>query len=109
MIAEKDLIEAIAECQGERNPNANTCIKLASYLTIKKFLYPSDEDEPVQAYSYAMPAIEEEDYLTDSELSQKIKAIGIERAYPVIDELMATLAYINPKLYDSVIRKLNSV
>lgn len=108
MITEKDLIEAIAECQGERKPDANTCIKLASYLTIKHFLYPTDEQEPQQAYSYA-PAIIEEDYLTESELSSKIRAVGMDKAYPVIDELMATLAYINPKLYDSVIRKLNSV
>ena len=34
MIKEEDLQEAIAECQGVRNPNANTCLKLASYYTI---------------------------------------------------------------------------
>ena len=109
MISEKDLIEAIAECQGERNPNANTCIKLASYLTIKKFLYPSEDEEPTQSYSYAMPAVIEEDYYTNSEFSQKVKEIGMDKAYPVIDDLMSTLAYINPKLYDSVMRKLNSL
>ena len=34
MITEQDLLEAIAECQGQRNPNANTCIKLAAYYII---------------------------------------------------------------------------
>lgn len=109
MISEKDLIEAIAECQGERNPNANTCIKLASYLTIKRFLYPSEEDAKDQSYSYAVPMVMEEDYYTNSDFSQKVKEIGMDRAYPVIDELMSTLMYINPKLYDSVMRKLNTL
>ena len=40
MITEKDLQEAIAECQGERSPNASTCIKLAAFYTIKEHLYP---------------------------------------------------------------------
>ena len=108
MISENDLIEAIAECQGERNPTANTCIKLASYLTIKRYLYPS-ENEPEQSYSYAMPMVVDENYYTDSEFSQKVKDIGMDKAYPVIDELMSTLIYINPKLYESVMRKLNTV
>ena len=40
MITEQDLQEAIAECQGERHPNANTCMKLAAFYTIKNELYP---------------------------------------------------------------------
>ena len=35
MITEMDLQEAIAECQGKRNPNADTCIKLAAFYIIK--------------------------------------------------------------------------
>ena len=111
MISEKDLIEAIAECQGERNPNANTCIKLAAYLTIKDSLYPKEENVPAStaSYSYAVPAMIDESYFSNSDFSQTVKDIGIEKAFPVIDELMSTLLYINPKLYDSVMRKLNDV
>ena len=47
MFYEKDLNEAIAECQGKRNPDANTCIKLAAYLTIKNALYPEEKTGPV--------------------------------------------------------------
>ena len=43
MITEKDLQEAIAECQGQRNPNASTCIKLAAFLTIQKELFGKSE------------------------------------------------------------------
>ena len=42
MITEKDLQDAIAECQGERKPNANTCIKLAAYFTIYDHLFPKE-------------------------------------------------------------------
>ena len=34
MITERDLLEAIAECEGTPKPNANTCVKLAAYYTI---------------------------------------------------------------------------
>lgn len=107
MISEKDLIEAIAECQGERNPNANTCIKLAAYLTIKDSLYPKENAEiPNQSYSYAAPSVVDESYFSNSEFSQAVKEIGIEKAFPIIDELMNTLQVIDPRLYKSVMRKL---
>ena len=53
MITEEELQEAIAECQGQRNPNANTCLKLASYLTI---LDHQKAEEPHRTtYSFAPP------------------------------------------------------
>ena len=48
MITEKDLQDAIAECQGERKPNANTCIKLAAYFTIYDHLFPKEADFYIQ-------------------------------------------------------------
>ena len=48
MITLDDLEAAIAECEGERNPNANTCIKLAAYYTI---LNEKQGKPPVYSYS----------------------------------------------------------
>ena len=48
MITENDLQEAIAECEGVRNPTANTCLKLAAFYTIKDKLYPEPQIEPVR-------------------------------------------------------------
>lgn len=107
MITEKDLREAIAECEGERKPNANTCIKLAAYYTILDNLFGKPD---IPQYSMAsVPSTDSMDYLTDSEFSQIVGDVGMERAYPVIDELMATLSVLNPKLYDGVMRKLYSL
>ena len=59
MITEQDLREAIAECQGQRNPNANTCIKLAAYYTILQNMTEKKPDpDPAPMYSFAGPKIE---------------------------------------------------
>ena len=57
MITEHDLQAAIAECQGKRNPDASTCIKLAAFYTIRNHLFPETPEKqgPVtqERYSYA--------------------------------------------------------
>ena len=111
MITEKDLQEAIAECQGQRNPNANTCIKLAAYYTIQRELYGNHES-PVEIpmYSHAEPPMsgpeEYVDYSGDSEFSQVVHGMTARDAWAIIDELMDILQAINPRLYSGVIQKL---
>ena len=108
MITEKDLQEAIAECQGQRNPNANTCIKLAAYYTIQRELY-GEHNIPVETpvYSRAEPPAEEYvDYTGDSEFSQVIDGMSARDAWAIMDELMDILQATNPRLYAGVIRKL---
>lgn len=117
MITEQDLIEAIAECQGERNPNANTCIKLAAYYTIKNELFGKPEQLPVVAdnatsgYSYAdAPAEPVEttiDYYSDTDFSRAIDGRPSADIWPIMDELMSTLQVLQPRLYDSVMRRLH--
>lgn len=55
MITLHDLDTAIAKCQGEENPNAQTCIKLAAFYTIKKEMFgdgaPIDPPAPDRGYS----------------------------------------------------------
>ena len=103
MITEKDLEQAIAECQGERNPNANTCIKLAAYYTIKKALYGANEP----TYSFAAGKAENTiDYDSGTEFARAINGRNPEEIWPVIDELMTTVQALMPRLYDGVMRKL---
>ena len=102
MITENDLLEAIAECQGDRNPNANTCIKLAAYYILLDHLKPKEEDEPVM-YSYDSGI---GDYGSDTEFGRVIRGMDHQKMMSVIDELMTTLQVINPRLYDGVLRKL---
>ena len=41
MITLHDLDTAIAHCQGESNPNAETCKQLAAFYTIKQAMFGS--------------------------------------------------------------------
>ena len=107
MITEHDLKEAIAECQGERNPNANTCIKLAAFYTIQREMFGRPEiamTEPGKSYTAGplAPAV----YESDTEFGQAIEGMDTVDVLRVVDELMSTLQVVQPRLYTSVLRKL---
>lgn len=108
MITEKDLQEAIAECQGKRNPDASTCIKLAAFLTIQKEMFGERSMEQMhqQGYSYATTPAGEVAYNGDSEFSREIHGMDVNDVMGVMDELMTTLQIVNPRLYAGVMRKL---
>ena len=108
LITEKDLIEAIAECQGQRNPNSSTCIKLAAFYTILDHVREQEEKEPVQhGYSFSPPPVADTvTYQGSSDFSNMVYGMDSNTAWSIIDELMDTLSAINPKLYKGVLRKI---
>ena len=107
MITERDLLEAIAECEGTPKPNANTCVKLAAYYTILNNMRSEGPKQQMMAdYSYdSAPSIP----YSNSEFSQISEEKGIDKVFPILDELMSTIGVLNPRLYQSVIRKLEEV
>lgn len=113
MITENDLRAAIAECQGERNPNANTCMKLAAYYTILNNLYPETDKIEMPSYSAspapASPVKETVDYYSDTEFADAIEGKNTASVWAVIDELMTVLQAIKPGLYEGVLRKLREI
>ena len=106
MITEKDLQEAIAECQGQRNPNANTCIKLAAFYTIRDAMYGKE----APAYSFAAgPGDASEPTImnsSDSEFSRAINGRPQAEIWPLMDEMMDTIHAIHPRLYRAVMERL---
>lgn len=102
MITEKDLQEAIAECKGQRNPTAQTCIKLAAFYILQDHLF-----EP-QGYSFAAPETIEKtiDYQSDTDFSRAVNGKTVDEVFPVIEELMAATYVYNKPLYDATLRKL---
>ena len=111
MITEKDLRAAIAECQGARNPNANTCIKLAAFYTILNNLYPEKVEEPVDVGYSTMPSYDE--YLpqirSDSEFMNVCSQKEITAVLEVLDEHMEAIKLLYPKEYDSIIEKIKDL
>lgn len=111
MITEHDLREAIAECEGQLNPNANTCIKLSAFYNILEHLYGKNKTEPISD-GYSFSSSSQNDITikySNSEFSQIVEEKGIENCFGIIDELMGTLYVINPSLYKSVIRMLTDL
>ena len=111
MITEKDLQEAIAECQGQRTPNASTCIKLAAFYTIKRELFGEGkyvEQLPASGYSYAMQTESEPMIMndSDSEFARAIDGRPQAEIWPLMDEMMDTIHAIHPRLYSAVMDRL---
>ena len=102
MIKEQDLHEAIAECQGEKNPNANTCIKLAAYYTILNNIRGTE----THSYSFAPEPTEQVRYNSGSEFSEAVNGMDVNDFIEVMDELMDTVQILMPKLYYATLEKL---
>lgn len=118
MITEQDLQEAIAECEGIRNPTSSTCLKLAAYYTIHDKMF-GKKDQFANAgkmvepqYSFANNPEEQVDkvigYSGDTEFSQAIYMRREDEIWPIIDELMTVLQATNVRLYNGVMRKIES-
>lgn len=107
MITEQDLQAAIAECEGQRNPNASTCIKLAAFYTIRDHLFPQEQQDHFPDVSKMVySGASEPEYESKTEFAQAVKGWSVAEIMPIIDELMTALSVLNPKLYDSVMRRI---
>lgn len=103
MITERELLDAIKECEKEPITMAK-CDKLASFYIIYDHLFGNG------GYSFGQGKTEVEKVITtngDSEFLRMIDGMKSERVLKVVDELMETIKLINPKLYDGVLRKLD--
>lgn len=117
MITLHDLDTAIAHCQGESNPNAETCKQLAAFYTIKQAMFGNQAGDPgavvpaASGYSYAAePATQPKNqlikYNSGSEFSQAVDGVEADLVLDVIDELLGVLQATNPRLYRGVMDKL---
>lgn len=104
MITEKDLQEAIAECQGTRNPNASTCIKLAAFLTIQREMFGPEKELP----AYSFDNGDSVTYISDTEFGELITGRKPGDMWAIMDELMSTLQVVEPRLYNAVLRKIRA-
>ena len=109
MITQADLEQAISECQGQRNPNASTCIKLAAFYTIKRELFGEEKYvEQLPGYSYAAQTESEPMIMndSDSDFARAIDGRPQKEIWPLLDEMMETIQAIHPRLYVAVMDRL---
>lgn len=108
MITDKDLQEAIAECQGERKPNAQTCIKLAAYYIIRDHITDNGSTGSYYSHDSGPSFADHIDYDGNSDFAQAIKGKSAMDVWPIMDELMTTLEALNPRLYAGVMRRIDN-
>lgn len=104
MITMHDLEEAIAECQGQPNPNANTCIKLAAYYIIKNEMTGMDN---FPSLSFSSGTKNNDIQIQgETEFLKKINGKPMNNILLIFDEIMTTIQVVNPRLYEAAMRKL---
>lgn len=106
MITEHELLEAIAECQRQRNPNSSTCIKLASFYTILDHMAEKPSYSEMPNYSFANETENTITYQSGTEFADAVHGRDVDEIMSIMDELMGTLSVINPPLYKSVMRRV---
>lgn len=107
MITEQDLAEAIAECQGVRNPDSSTCIKLAAFYTIKNELFGNTEKFSSPSYSFAAPPSDSMvSYDSGSEFSGVIQGRKVNDVFTSIDRMMRELKLLEPKMYYAILDEI---
>ena len=103
MVAERELIQAIEEC--EQDPiTYNNIEKLANLYTVYGHLYGS------KAHSYESRETVENTIgeYGDSEFLLLVRGKNANSVWSILDELLEVLKVTNPRLYDGVLRKLDN-
>lgn len=105
MITEKELTDAIRECESEPI-TPNKVSKLADFYIIYEHLFGQPVDT---AYSYAPQA--EKVIYTDggNEFLQAINGKDTEKVMAIIDELMEAVKILQPRMYDGVICRISEI
>ena len=119
MITEHDLQEAIAECEGQRNPTASTCMKLASFYTIRQHLFPqaNELEKPpagTMSYSYSGDSLNYAEVgiiktNSESDFGKLADGMPTQDFMSIMDDAMQTLSVINPRFYNSIMQKLSMI
>ena len=109
MITLNDLETAIAKCQGEENPNAQTCIKLAAYYTIREAMFggppataPMEPEQPPGPEAFVA-------FDGRTKFAEAVQGLPAAAVWSVMEELMDVLGATNQRLYDGVMRELQKI
>ena len=106
MIKVEDLHEAIAECEGTRNPNSSTCIKLAAYYTILQHLEGDIMPTEVATGYSNSSGIQ---IGVDNEFLNELDGKSPQAVWALIAEFVETIYVVEPKLYRAMMRKAKEI
>lgn len=104
----KEIEWAISELEKEES-SFPVYAKLANLYTVRNELMGLSAPQPqIAAYSeLGIPSSEMLGQYGDSDFLQAVAGKDPAATWAVMDELMETLQVVNPRAYDSVLRKIN--
>lgn len=111
MVTQRELDEAIRECEGAPASYA-VCQKLAVLYTVRDYLYGSGDARTVSRAEEPEARHDSEAVVGDYGGSEFLEAVAGRDAgavWDVLDELMETLRVINQRLYDGVMRRIERI
>lgn len=112
MINDKEIALWIARLETEESSWANY-EKLAALYTIRAHQDGTDAMPQISGYSVAAaPIVEHSDMVGDYGDSEFLQAVASRPAsgiWRIMDELMGTLQIVNPRAYNSVLRKISDL
>ncbi len=112
MITEKELLEAIRDCEKDPVTPSKRQI-LADLFIILDHLYPEEQKQQETRYTenyHSLPERADENILRtsgDSEFLMAINGRNPEKVWSVLDELLTVIKITNSALYYGVLRKLD--
>ena len=98
MVTERELYEAIRECESAP-PSYQNCEKLAVFYTVYDKLFANSSKKTAKS-TYIQP-------VSDSEFMRLIVGKDWTSLLAILDELMDSVKILQPRLYDAVMRKLS--
>lgn len=106
----KELDWAISELEGQESSENRYMLLAALYTCRNQMLGGSISQPQPAAYSMASaPATQTLEQYGDSDFLRAVDGLPAPDAWAVMDELMDTLQVVNPRIYDSVMRKLGRI
>lgn len=102
MISERELLQAIEQCEREPVTYPN-CQKLAVFYILLDRLYGDGPSRGEEKSTHTAHVIYNDG---GSEFLDTINGKPSNKVWAVLDELLDVIKTINPRLYDGVIRRL---
>lgn len=110
----QELLDAADELEHARHTIQN-CEKLAAIYNVLDHMFPGwNESESLKSYTYGYSSDSKKELDTignygDSDFLETVSEKPEDKVWMLMDELMDTVNVLEPKLYDSVMRKLRDI
>ena len=107
MISRAEIEKAIEECQGNKNQDANTCMKLAAYYVLLDHVGAYSRN--LSQMSFASEPVDKVVCESNSEFLEVIQGMNMHEVIAVMDDLMEAVQGLVPRLYTATIDKLKAL